>query len=156
PNFRTPLIAALVQTKQVAKAVEVCQATPPESLPQAASVLAMALASVEASADQITLADPIFAKAIELQPDNIDLLMAIAGVRFIQGSKYDEVIDLSRRVLAKDSKNILAMNNLASLLAENDSTRDESLQIIDRAIEIGGRTAMLLDTKAVALIHAGK
>ncbi|TWT34643.1 tetratricopeptide repeat protein [Blastopirellula retiformator] len=61
-------------------------------------------------------------------------------------------IDIYRQVLAADGKNVVALNNLAALLAMQGEHGKEALQHIDKAIELSGPNVNFLDTRAMALI----
>jgi predicted Zn-dependent protease len=65
-------------------------------------------------------------------------------------------IDSYRKVVELDPSNVIALNNIACLVAEETGVTDESLKLIDKAIEIGGRTADLLDSKGHILVIAGR
>ncbi len=53
-------------------------------------------------------------------------------------------------------KNVVAINNLATLLSEQPGKAKESLQYIEQAIELAGQQPGLLDTKAMILVFEGK
>ena len=70
--------------------------------------------------------------------------------------RTDEAIDLYRRVVSLKPKDVQALNNLATLLAEQPHTRQEALRSIDEAIGLAGRLPPLLDTKGTILVQDGK
>src|SRR5690606_14786219 len=84
--------------------------------------------------------------AIDKYPRNVTLLQADAIRRASRGD-YDAAIDAFRRVIALDPQNSLALNNLATLLAEQPNHREEALQLIEQAIQFSGRQPSLLDTE---------
>ncbi|MDA0832297.1 MAG: tetratricopeptide repeat protein [Planctomycetota bacterium] len=66
-----------------------------------------------------------------------------------------EAIQTYRELLAENEQSIIAMNNLAWLLAMEKSNLDEAEELIDRAIQIAGPIADLLDTKGVIQLMMG-
>jgi tetratricopeptide (TPR) repeat protein len=61
-----------------------------------------------------------------------------------------------RDVLHADSKNAVALNNLAWILAPRADAADQALKLAERAIELYGATGEMLDTRARILISAGR
>jgi Flp pilus assembly protein TadD len=82
------------------------------------------------------------------------LLFDVGTLRLFQGERQ-EAIRLFRRTLELDPRNLLAMNNLAMLLAAQPQGNAEALACIDRAIAIAGSDPELLDSKAWILICQG-
>ncbi len=120
-----------------------------------AIALATSLTSSAASATEINLAESFFADVQRAYPDDVTLLLAMSGVRYIEGD-LEAVIALSKRILTIDPQNVLALNNLSSLLAEQPAHQAEAAELINRALEEGGRTPTLLDTKAMIEFHQGQ
>jgi tetratricopeptide (TPR) repeat protein len=63
--------------------------------------------------------------------------------------RLDEAETLYRQSLAEDPRDVMALNNLAWLLAVAGGRADEALELIERAIKAAGPDPSLLDTKAV-------
>ncbi len=63
---------------------------------------------------------------------------------------------LFRQVLALKPAHVGALNNLATLLAEQPDKRQEALEYVDRAIGIVGPQPGLLDTKGMILVFQKK
>ena len=59
-------------------------------------------------------------------------------------------------ILELAPKNTVALNNLATLLAERPDRHAEALEYIDQAMNIAGRNPALLDTQGTILLNAGK
>jgi cellulose synthase operon protein C len=76
-------------------------------------------------------------------------------VRQRQGN-LDDAMQLYRHVLARDPKNLMALNNLSWLLAEQPDHLVEALSLIDRALEQDAHQSNLLDTKAMILFQQGQ
>jgi len=105
------------------------------------------------SPGEIQRVEKILSEAIDKHGEKTDLLLAMAELRSIQ-KRYDEVETIYRDVLAKKPKNIVALNNLAVFLSLRGLKLDESLQMMDRAIELLGPVATLLDSRAT--VHLAK
>src|SRR5262249_986233 len=69
---------------------------------------------------------------------------------------YTEAINLYRKVLAQEPRHILALNNLANLLALTGANVDEALSLIDAAIDESGPNAELLDSRALINLKKNK
>jgi cellulose synthase operon protein C len=69
--------------------------------------------------------------------------------------RYDDAVAGYRAVLVADGKNVLALNNLAWLLAWQKEGSTEALELGNRAIQVAGPQAALLDTRAVVSMARG-
>jgi tetratricopeptide (TPR) repeat protein len=81
--------------------------------------------------------------------------LLLADMMELQG-RFDEVEKLCRRVLKDESGNLVALNNLAWLLAQQAGKAEEALTLITQAIEKYGPRPELLDTRAVVYLNLGK
>jgi Flp pilus assembly protein TadD len=88
-------------------------------------------------------------------PEELGLLTAEATLRVIQG-KTDKSLGLFEEIVKRNDRDPLALNNLATMLAEVDGRRDEALRHIEKALAIVGREPSLLDTKGTILLFDGK
>jgi pentatricopeptide repeat protein len=70
--------------------------------------------------------------------------------------KYDAAAALYREVLSRDENNGMALNNLAWLLAERSKNGKVAQPYIDRAIQLFGPRAELLDTRAAVALSRGR
>jgi tetratricopeptide (TPR) repeat protein len=79
----------------------------------------------------------------------------LAAVRRLQGRDQDAIV-LFRKVAERDKSDALTMNNLAWVLAlggkADEALADESLEIVNKAIDLRGELPTLLDTRAVAYL----
>jgi tetratricopeptide (TPR) repeat protein len=89
--------------------------------------------------------------ALEKQPQAVGLMLHLADLHDLCG-RYREAEAVYRRVLAVDADNVVALNNLAWLLAQQTGKGDEALPLITRAIDRAGTRAELLDTRASAYL----
>jgi len=70
--------------------------------------------------------------------------------------RYHEAEVEYRAVLEKEPGNVVALNNLAWLLAHRSGEASKALPLIEAAVRGQGRRADLLDTRAVVQLALGK
>jgi len=156
PKRYPALAQSLASQSKTTEAVGLCvdQAKDAES-PWPATVLAMVLVAGRAGDEHLRVAAPLLTKASGDFPSDPGLRLAMANLRVVQG-RIDEAIGLYKEVLRLRPKNVVAMNNLATLLSEQTGKVEEALQYIDQAISVAGRKAAFLDTKGMALVHGDR
>jgi tetratricopeptide (TPR) repeat protein len=156
PERYEALAISLARQERLSEAIGLClQAAKSDSSPRPAAVLAAVLMSGKPTEEDFRLAGPLLAKAVEDHKDNAGLLSSLANVRIIE-QRTDDAVQLYRQVLKLKPKDILALNNLATLLSEQSDTRKEALQYIEQAIQIAGPQAPLLDTKGTIFVYGGR
>jgi len=149
------LVMALTEQGQIGEALKVCrEQSEAKNVVPAAIVAVSVLASDKAVASETKEGEALIDTARKAQPDNLQLLSAVATLRVIQGQS-DAAESLFAEMVQKNGRDPLALNNLATLLAERDGKRDEALKLIDRALLIAGREPGLLDTKGTILLFKG-
>lgn len=87
-------------------------------------------------------------------PTSVPLQLALADLHDVLG-RYDGAIARYRAVLAQHPDNVTALNNLAWLRAWQDDGSAEALRLMNRAIQLAGPQAALLDSRAVAHLARG-
>ncbi len=155
PRGYVPLANWLATHQRVAEAVSLClEKASSDSTAQPVIALAHALIAGNAPAVEMARAEPVLSQAIASHSDAPDLIFSIATLRLLAGKK-GEAENLFREVLRLNPKNSLALNNLASLIAEDPKPQRqrEALQMIDKAISLDGRNNELLDTKGMILLR---
>jgi Flp pilus assembly protein TadD len=100
-------------------------------------------------------AEPILAEALRRFPNDVNLLYGVGMLRVLE-DRYSDAIALLERVVRLSPHHIAALNNLAVLVAESESTRQEGLALVERAIAHRGHQPTLLDTKGTILMWAGQ
>jgi cellulose synthase operon protein C len=158
PKQYSPLAESLARQNRLGEAVALCvEAAKTDHSPRPALVLANAIACGKATDDKEALrrADALLAKSLEDHSKDARLLSVVAGLRAMQ-QRTEDAVDLYRRVIALRPKDVEALNNLATMLAERPQGREEALRSIDEAITMAGRRPLLLDTKGTILIQTGK
>jgi tetratricopeptide (TPR) repeat protein len=93
--------------------------------------------------------------ALGKKPDSVRLLVARGDFLDLCGD-YDGAERVYRDLLARDANNLVALNNLAWLLAVRDRKGDEALGLIEHAIELAGPDGGLLDTEGSVLLALGR
>ena len=157
PERYEPLASALAKQGRMQEAIELCRnaAKSDASTRPALALTAAVLLVGKPSAADFQLAEPMLAKAAADHKDDVDLLSALAAVRVVQ-QRVDEAARLFRQVLKLKPTHVGALNNLATLLAEQPGKRQEALECIERAIQIVGPQPGLLDTKGMILVFEKK
>jgi tetratricopeptide (TPR) repeat protein len=69
--------------------------------------------------------------------------------------RFADAENYCREILNRNPRYYQAMNNLALLLAMQGKNLDEALETIDRAIDITGPTAAMLDTRTLVYVAKG-
>jgi tetratricopeptide (TPR) repeat protein len=95
------------------------------------------------------------AEGLRKQPSSTSIRLSLASLRGQQG-RYDQAESIFREVLTSEPENLAGLNNLAWLLSFQTGREEEALDLVERAIEIAGMDATLLDTRAVILLKTGK
>ena len=156
PGTYERLVTSLTQQGRTTEAIRLCEeAMKSDDSTRPAMVLAAALAKIKPTAEDFRLAEPVFKRVAERHQNDDDLLFYLAAVR-IRQDKIEDAVALYRQILDSKPRHLLALNNLATLLAEQPGRRTEALQYIDRAIDIAGPQPGLLDTKGMVLVHEDK
>ena len=122
--------------------------------PEVATVIANLMTVTDQPVVELPAARVALEAAIKEHAENIQLLQSRAVSRASRG-EYDEAIADFRRIVKLDPNNALALNNLATLLAEKPNQRAEALEHVQRAIDIAGPQAALLDTQGTIFLKTG-
>jgi Flp pilus assembly protein TadD len=117
-------------------------------------LLAAVLSSGKPSKEDLAAADPIIAKALKDHAQDTDLLFSAAVLRTIQG-RPREAIALFEAVVRNSPKHLLALNNVATLLAEQPGREKDALRYVEQAIGVAGRKPALLDTQGTIYLMQG-
>jgi tetratricopeptide (TPR) repeat protein len=153
PNSYVLVARALFQQEKVKEAVDMClRAAPDRPSAEAATVLAQLLSAANVDAALDRRAAPLIDSALQSNPDNVALLMSVA-VLHVTRNEYDEAIGLFQRVVDLEPNHDLALNNLATLLAERPTQIRAAQQYVERAIAVSGRSPGLMDTLGTILVR---
>jgi tetratricopeptide (TPR) repeat protein len=158
------VISALARQQRFSEALALCEQarlSAPEEQAQAmadkaAGMTALLLQASHAKEDQCARAAEWIRAQSAKNPKSTLLLLQLAQIEDLRG-RYGEVEKLYRQVLTLDGRNVVAMNNLAWLLAQQKPKQcAEALELINRAIELLGPQPDLLDTRASVYLALGK
>jgi Tfp pilus assembly protein PilF len=83
-------------------------------------------------------------------------LLAVLAELYDARGRQAQAIDVYRRVLRQDPHNVVALNNLACLLALKGEPGEEARQHIESAIAEAGPQPELLDTLALVHLRGGR
>ena len=92
--------------------------------------------------------------ALEHKPKSSVLIIALANLRERQG-RFQDAETLYRQAIDQGDTDVVALNNLAWLLALTTEKGKGALELINRAIARRGPIAELLDTRGVVYMMTG-
>jgi tetratricopeptide (TPR) repeat protein len=146
------LADALAAQGKTDEAIELCfDQAESKATVETALRLSTALIVGHAPGDRVRAGERIIAQRIQENPGEHRLQLALANLRMLE-ARYEDAIQLYRGVLQLQPENVIALNNLATLLSERPGKAAEALEYIEQAIRISGERALLLDTKGMALL----
>ncbi len=146
----------LARNDQVGEALTVCEKHLGAAAPELVATGTVSVVSQgDTTSDHLQQVDEWIMVAIEQKPESLACLVALADLRLLQ-RRLGEAEELYRMVLTKNDKNLVALNNLAWLLTHVEGRSTQALDLINRAIELAGRQAALLDTRAMVYLSIGK
>jgi tetratricopeptide (TPR) repeat protein len=147
-------LAQHLSRRHIAEALDLCEKawkTCPADKVAVTSVIVLRRGN--AGKEAYRRVDSWLADAVAKRPD-VHVLLAQAELCDMRGS-YDDAIRVYRQALKDSGKNIMALNNLAYLLAMTGA-HAEALTLAQQAIAIVGPHPEILDTRAIVLLKAGK
>jgi tetratricopeptide (TPR) repeat protein len=150
------VLASLGRQKRYKEAFALCEQVWREGkvAPEAVGGVSVALLRVMGPSDaQVKRVEGRLRKALEKKKDSVVLRMHLADLYDKRG-RYPEAERLYREVLEREKNNIVALNNLAWLLAQRTGKAEEALTHIDAAVKGLGRRPDLLDTRG--LVHLAR
>jgi tetratricopeptide (TPR) repeat protein len=100
------------------------------------------------------MAEDILRSALQRNPTSAGTLYVLAILLQTSG-RNSEAADMNRRVIQADPNNVIAMNNLAWLLCEDQKKYSEALQLADKGLRIAPDYRDLIDTRGVIYYRMG-
>jgi tetratricopeptide (TPR) repeat protein len=150
-----PLIAFLTRHKRIDEALSVCEGAwnrlPPDTVAPASVAV---LQSGQAGGEHCERVARLLEASLGKQPHSRAVALSLAMVRDEQG-RYEEAERLYRRTLEIHAHDVAALNNRAWLLAHGLGDAQEAVELVNRAIDIAGPIAELLDTRATVYLALG-
>ena len=113
------------------------------------------LREAQPTAEQCACVERLLKDGLARDPKSVTLQIQLADLHDLRG-QFREAEDLYRKVLRQEPDNVMALNNLAWLLAQRAGKGGEALPLINRAIDQLGPRAELLDTRAVVYLALGR
>ena len=149
------LVTSLAMQHRYDEGLEVCRdAAAVAGLPRTVATMATLLTQQETlDLKQLADTEPLIRQALDEAPDDTALLTAVGTLRAKQ-QRVDQAVALYRKVLEIQPRNVVVLNNLATLLAEVPDRVSEAIRYADYALLFAGVNAALLDTKGTALLRA--
>jgi tetratricopeptide (TPR) repeat protein len=148
PEDAILVIASLARQKRFDDALAACEdawkTCPPEDIGSASLAV---LRAMKPSPEQCAPTQRHLEEAQKKDSRSTAVLLLLADLYDLEG-KYAEAKGAYRNVLEQDRDNIVALNNLAWLLAQTSDDPGEALRLIEQAIKLQGERAELLDTRA--------
>ncbi len=114
-----------------------------------------AAAGGQPTAAQWAELDTRLERALEEHGRAVPLLIAQAELHSRRGD-FDAAEAVYRRILAEHPTAVVALNNLAMLLAVREEQLDDALALVQQAVAIAGPVPELLDTRAVIHLVRGE
>ena len=156
PQNALALAEHLGRRQRVEEALALCEQSwrtcPPEAV-AAASV--GVLRAGQGDARQCQAVERRLQEAVARKPESPVLLLALAELHDLQG-RYPEAEASYRAVLLRDGNNVVALNNLAWLVALKFGKGAEGLELSNRALAGAGPLPDLLDTRAAVHLTLGQ
>jgi tetratricopeptide (TPR) repeat protein len=150
------LIGALQRRKRTADALDCCEKAwktcPPE---KAGGASLTTLKAGEAKLDQFRRVEEWLKAGLKKKQGSPVLLLQLADLYEMRGD-LDKAEEKYREVLKQDKDNAVALNNLAWHLSQRPGRGAEALPLINRALELLGPQAALLDTRATVHLRMGR
>ena len=156
PDKYEPLAISLAHQGKMGDAIRLClTAAEQDQSPRPVLTLVLLLGTGNPTDADFELAEPLLTKAKDTSGKNPDILNAIANVRILQ-QRLKDAADLYQEVLKLRPKDVVTMNNLATVLAEQPNGSREGMRYVEQAIALVGPQPGLLDTKGMLLVFADK
>ena len=131
------------------KALDVCEQARTSAQPAAVGLTAVEMVHKGTSSKtQVDRVKRWIREDMQRHPKDEFLPILQADLLAYEG-KTQDAIRVYESMLAKNSRHPIALNNLAYLLAFQPGKQQQALQMINKAIDLAGPMAELLDTRAV-------
>jgi tetratricopeptide (TPR) repeat protein len=154
PDASLPLAVFYGRVSRAGDGLAICEPAwatcPPMTVARACVSIVRAGPATEGQRRQV---EKWLQAAIAKNPQMLGLRVLIADLYDYDG-RHDEAVVQYRRILDEAPGNVIALNNLAFLLALKSGPSDEALSYINRAIDAAGPMPQFLDTRAVVYLKS--
>ncbi len=157
PGHKLELALFMGRQKRVKEGLAICEKSWESCDPLAVAVTCLTIlraGGVELG-DQDQQVDQWMKAALAKHPERIELRHMLAELQELRG-RYDDAIAMDRQNLEKDPSDVVALNNLAVLLALKTADLNEAFALVQRAIAVTGPVPELLDTRATIYLRQGR
>lgn len=117
------------------------------------TAIARALANTR-DKDALQMAEDLLRVTLARHPDSLSSLMVL-GMLMQGEERHDEAAALNRKILELDPNNIIAINNLAWVLCEEQGQPEEALKLAEKGLTIAPEYMDLIDTRGVIHYRLG-
>lgn len=111
--------------------------------------------TAQGNPEALKITEGLLTAAVERNPKSVAAASSLAMLMQSLG-RAAEAAALNRKVLDLDPNNVIALNNLAWILCEQDKQYAEALELANRGLKIVPYYADLLDTRGVILFRRGQ
>lgn len=118
------------------------------------SSVALTLVAV-GNPEGLKVAENLATAAVEHNPKSIAAISVLAMLTQ-QTGRNEQAAALNRKILELDPNSIMALNNLAWILCEDDNQYKEALELANKGLKVAPNYADLLDTRGVVLYRLGQ
>lgn len=136
------------------EALDLCEPAWEAGPIDAAIAASLGILNTQADDAQLRRVEGWLRSAERASPGETAIAIATAILRILQGQP-DEAEAIYRRIIAQEPGNVVALNNLAWILARTRGNHAEAMELVDRAIKAAGAQSALLDTRAVIQLSMG-
>ena len=145
-----PLAEFLARTGRVNEALALCEPAwaTKQAAANAAAISVTALERGRPRPEQVRVVESHLDAALKQTPDDPGLVSQLARLRVFQ-ERWDDAEILWRKVIARDPRNFIALNELAWVLSKHRAKYSEGMQLIQQAIALAGPDSVLLDTRGI-------
>ena len=145
----------LAETAQVDRSLNLLEEHPDElNFARLSRVIRTVMKNPRATPEQLSRLQNLLKSREASFNDPISFSLLSADLMNWRGD-YRASSETYRDLINRDKNNVIALNNLAVLLAQTGGNHNEALRLIERAIEIGGPMDALLDTRGLVHLAAG-
>ncbi|MDA1013450.1 MAG: tetratricopeptide repeat protein [Planctomycetota bacterium] len=147
-------VDVLVEQGKTANAIEIIKQSRRKHPELAAEAWVMCFGRTSNDPQVLHELETWLSQSLRENSDNIRLRHALADV-YLTAERYDEAIAEYQRIVDRDHTYVSAINNLSWLRAVTAIADKSTLELIDRAIQIAGHQAQLLDTRGCVQLAIG-
>jgi cellulose synthase operon protein C len=155
PDDKAGIAVFYARQGDIDKALQSLSANAARVPKELALVIKAALQSSKLSDASVTTLLSTAKATLTLNPADVELQLALGDLLSWAG-RWQEALAIYREVLQTEPNNIIALNNLAMVLALSRRELDTALKAVEQAILYFGPRDFLLDTRGVVLLASGK